>query len=385
MDEYESPKILAGPWSTAAARPAMEALRADVRYRRLLDDLGRAGLFAPAGLAYAIRGAAIFTVYACGYALIAADVAWWLSMLAAVVVGMTHIRGNFLAHDAAHGAATKRPVLVECMGQVFDSLLGGYAFHCFRRAHDLHHYHCNEIHFDPDTISPWFSVNAHSASTKVGFGQWLSARQFWVLPMLFPLWAFAFRIDALAYAMRNWRNCTTDLVLVVVHHVLWLPVLASSVGWITALTAYLVMSGVAGIYLAAIIPVNHVGMPHWGAEDLPFVEQQVAASRNIATSALGSWLFLGLDSQVEHHLVPWAPHFRLRSVRTIVKQFCADYDLPYEEVSYVLAFKQVFQHLTAMASVTRDLTQVDERTAKPERTRFRVSRVPVGSRVRTFH
>ena len=44
-----------------------------------------------------------------------------------------------------------------------------------------------------------------------------------------------------------------------------------------------------------------------------------------------SWMVGGLNFQIEHHLFPKISHIHYSKIRNIIKQACADYDVPYIE------------------------------------------------------
>jgi fatty acid desaturase len=134
-----------------------------------------------------------------------------------------------------------------------------------------------------------------------------------------------------------------EVGLLVTHLAIWsLPVLWLGWGW------WLMLLGgqmVAGLYLSMIIAPNHKGMPIWAkGEKLTFLERQVISTRNIAPSRLTDFLFGGLNYQIEHHLFPTIPRANLAAARAIVRPFCAEQGLPYDEVG---AFKSYQILLTA--------------------------------------
>lgn len=342
MDTYESPKILAGPHRISEGADAWRALREDRRYTELLQRIESAGLPKSARWNYVWRAALILAGYFGCYAYVLTSPPLWQLIIASIVIGVCHLWGSFIAHDASHGAVSKTGTTRLVVGHFFDTFMCAFAFSYFQRNHDLHHYHTNELDYDPGTYSPMFCLHRENIDSRDQANLRIVARQHLLIPLLYPLWTFSLRLDGLWYALRNRRKCAIDLVLLISHAVLWGPMAIYFAGFFNAVLAYLMMSMVSSIYLAVIIPVNHIGTAPMMATDTPFLEQQSATSRNIATSALGSLLFLGLDSQIEHHLLPWLPHMFLRDVRPIVKSFCHDHGLAYEEVFPVEAQRRVW-------------------------------------------
>jgi fatty acid desaturase len=136
------------------------------------------------------------------------------------------------------------------------------------------------------------------------------------------------------------------------HFALWCSLPVHYLGWSGAALCYAAGTMFTGIYLGFIIPVNHVGMPTVDPAGLTarsFIVQQLTTTRNIESSAVRDFLMIGQGSQIEHHLFPWAPTFRLRRGRPIVRAFCREHGLPYHECSYSAALREVHHHFSRLA------------------------------------
>lgn len=350
LDHLESPKILYGPHASAASAHAARELDADERYRVLRARLEAAGFFERATAHFIVRSMLLGALFVTAYTGLLLAPATWLRIGAAVVLGFVAVQGCFLGHEAAHGAITRRRWVVATIGHVFGTLIVGYSFTYFWRSHDLHHFHCNEERGDPDTQSDLFSVFASSRCEKRGLGRLLTACQHVAIPLLLPVWALVLKWDGITYVARNLRRCLVDAVLLVLHFALWFVLPALAVGWLAAAIHYFAWCFVAGIYLGLIIPLNHIGMPSVPPEREPlFLEQQISTSRNLPSSFLHDLFFIGLNSQIEHHLFPYVPTIRLRRGRAITRAFCAEHGLPYTDVGVLDAYRAVYDHLAGVA------------------------------------
>ncbi|HEX3764186.1 MAG TPA: acyl-CoA desaturase [Kofleriaceae bacterium] len=352
LDRYESPKIVSGPYASPASAEARARLHADPAYRELRERLARAGVFAPAHAGYAWRMIALVAGYAALFAYLATAPALPARLAACVGLGLVHTWCNFIGHDLSHGAVARRAWVTALLGQGFDTLLTGFSFSYFRRSHTLHHYHCNEDDFDPDTLSALWSVSEHGARAKRGVGRLATRVQHRVVPLLYVLWAAVLKVQGLAYVARNSRAARADLAALALHIAGWWW-LAARVGPVTAALDYAVMTGVVGVYLGVIFPIGHVGIGMVDAAGAPrsFLEHQLATTRNVTSSRVRDLLFMGLNSQIEHHLFPWAPSMRLGRARAVVRAFCRERGLPYHEVGHRAAMAAVMCHLRDMAVV----------------------------------
>jgi fatty acid desaturase len=356
LDRFISMKVAAGPSAVPAAHAA---LRVDPDYRELKRRLEASGCFVAARAAYTWRAILLLLVLAAGWAGMAVAGATELRVAGVVAVGVASVVGAFLAHDAGHGAVTRRPRVVGIIGHVYATVAAGFAFNYHRRSHDLHHFHTNEETVDPDCISDLVSVHERAAHGATGIGRRFTRHQALLVPLVFPIWALSMRIDGLAYAVRNHRRCRVDLLGLALHVVLWLAIPAILIGPITAAALYLAHTAVAGLYLGAIIPVNHVAMTYLPpGHTLPFFHHQLATCRNIRTprwplgAAVVDFLFLGLDRQIEHHLFPSTATFRLARAAPVVRQFCQERGLPYHETTYTQAIGQIWRHFARIGRIT---------------------------------
>jgi fatty acid desaturase len=369
LDDFVSPKIIAGPHASHASRAAALALRHDPHYLDLTRRLKAAGVFSGSRWGFGWRIVVFATAYIAGFAYLLTGPGLVGCLIACGVIGFAHLHGNFIAHDAGHGAITRNEVIVQVIGQFFDTFLGGYSFTYFRRAHDLHHYHCNEIDRDPNTMTRMFRFTAQGYAHEAGptrlTTRWTTRWQHILIPALYPMWSFALRAEGIAYVARNRRKARLDAVLLIAHFALWFSLPVFALGWWGAVACYVGVTAVTSIYLAVIVPINHIGMPTLDASTpTSFITQQVTTTRNLVSSPLRDFLFIGQNSQIEHHLFPWAPTFNLGRGRAIVRELCREHGLPYRECSYDEALREVHQHYLRMATYHPDSEPVDRVTVE---------------------
>ncbi len=331
--------------------PNASALR-DRRYLALRSRLEAAGLFRAARWSYGWRIALIVSVFSTAFALLLRAPAWPLRVAAWIAIAFVLVQGSFLSHDAMHGSVTPRRRGIALIGHFFDTFLVGFSFSYFRRSHGLHHSHCNEESADPDTQSSLFSVFEASAKSKRGLGRLMTRYQQILLPLFYPTWALVMKWDALTYLARNRKKSRVDLLILPLHLALWFGA-AHWIGFGAALLNYVGWSAFAGLYLGAIIPMNHVGMPTVTGGAASFLELQTASTRNVSSSWLRDFFFIGVNNHIEHHLFPSVPSMRLGAARPIVREFCREENLPYCEEPYFAANARVLVHFERMARAAR--------------------------------
>jgi fatty acid desaturase len=265
-----------------------------------------------------------------------------LRALGLLVAAFTSVQLALIAHDAAHGATARRRWPCQLVGQLGMSAINGYSFAYFTATHLAHHAHPNDPARDPDMRPEVFSVHAPWPPGRRGLGRLVRRHQARLLPLGLLLWAFALRGNGLAHAVRHRPATHADLAALALHVLAWLAVPGAVLGPGAALVNYGIISGLIGLYLGALFIPNHVGMPvvEDGAAP-PYVLHQLSTTRNFGGSALVALLAGGLDSQIEHHLVPHVPNVRLRRARPVVRAFTAERSLPYRQTGYLATWREV--------------------------------------------
>ena len=81
-------------------------------------------------------------------------------------------------------------------------------------------------------------------------------------------------------------------------------------------------------------------------------------SRNLRGPLFTTFLFGGLDTQIEHHLFPTMPRANLRRARTLVRAFCDERVIAYAEESPWRAYRNVFHHLLVTGPADRAADRV---------------------------
>jgi fatty acid desaturase len=116
-----------------------------------------------------------------------------------------------------------------------------------------------------------------------------------------------------------------------------------------------VQVAVFGVCMGGSFAPNHKGMPVIapGAR-LDFFSKQVRTSRNIRGGWWATMIYGGLNYQIEHHLFPSMPRPRLAKAREIVREKCAQLNVPYTEVPAYRSYLIVVRHLNAVGLAARD-------------------------------
>jgi fatty acid desaturase len=264
------------------------------------------------------------------------------------------VQGGFLAHEAGHGALTRRRRLATLLGHVFHTFLTGLSSSYFRHIHGLHHPHCNERARDPDMQSEFVSMYRQSALAKTGFGALISRHQAFLVWVLIGLQGFTLKLDGLGFVRRNPARTRADQLFLAMHFAVWFVPPALLLGPGAAALNYALMTVLVGYYVGAIFVVNHVGTRVVEPDErLSMLEQELSVTRNLGSTRLHDLVFGGVNNHIEHHLFPSMPTARLREARQITRDFCRWHGLPYREMSWLAAAREVTRHFRAMSAHVR--------------------------------
>merc|ERR1719174_208303 len=94
------------------------------------------------------------------------------------------------------------------------------------------------------------------------------------------------------------------------------------------------------------ITLSHWGMPtaDLGSSE-SFPQRQLRTTMDIACPPWLDWLHGGLQFQAIHHLFPRVPRHNLRKVQVMVREFCADTDIPYSILGFMDGNRKVISRL----------------------------------------
>lgn len=262
---------------------------------------------------------------------------------------------GFAGHDAGHYALSRKPWINDVWGQFAMTFLCGMSFGYWRKRHNQHHFHCQEMDADPDMqFGVLFSVYPNSENWHSPLGRFFLRIQRWAFWPLASLYWVGLRYDGIRDCFQQPRETRVDRYLIPLHWVVLLILPGLIFGWAPSVRAYLAVSCLSSLMTAAVFIPNHIGLRRLGpGEKVSYLEHQVTTSRNIANPRILDFFYGGLNSQIEHHLFPRVGHVRYRAMRPVVRAFCEARGLEYRETSLRCALASVGKHLQAMTDAFR--------------------------------
>jgi len=272
---------------------------------------------------------------------------WGLLLLP--LTGLVTTTVAMIGHEGVHSSACKSKAGNLSLASLAFPLFSGLSMNYWREKHNVqHHAHPNVIDKDPDIYSRplTFSQEEYETSGRLRqfFQKYLQAYIFW--PIITPLVGHLMRYDGLKYIVtapfkakkdRFSKMWLLDVSLLVCHFFLWLvlPVMLG-LSWQIVVGFYVLLWAAVGVYLTAIFIVGHAGRPIVMEYDENW-RLQIETGRRIKLGRIGSFFFVGLDYQIEHHLLPALSHFNLPKAAPIVKEYAEERGWDYEEVGFIRA------------------------------------------------
>jgi linoleoyl-CoA desaturase len=291
---------------------------------------------------------------------------FWAIVECVFFAGSIAAIGFNIMHDGAHGSFSKYKWVNELAAFSLE-VLGGSSFMWNMKHNVIHHAYTNIDGIDDDIdIQPWMRMS--STQPKYGFHKY-QHRYFWVLyAMLYVLWVFV--LDFQKYFKQRVGSMPLKKMSFYDHFVFWgfkllyvflfigLPIY--QLGFISWLVGFLVTTLVAGFVISIVFQlahtVEHTHFPMPDAEtgklDDEWAIHQLKTTANFAPrNRVISWLVGGLNFQIEHHLFPKISHIHYPAISKIIKQTCAEYNVPY--IEYPKMRQAVASHVSFLKQMGR--------------------------------
>jgi len=290
----------------------------------------------------------------------------WFQLLMAAALGVVLTQFAFLGHEASHRTVFRSGKANDNLGKILSTYVVGMSYQWWMNKHSRHHANPNTVGKDPDINPNVVMFRAEDAAQARGPLRWVVARQGWLFFPLLTFEGYNLHRSALvsAFTRGTPRQRVLELLGIVSHFVVYLVPLFFLMPLGIACAFIAVQMAVFGVYMGASFAPNHKGMAII-AEDhkVDFLSRQVLTSRNIKGGWFMAVLMGGLNFQIEHHLFPNMARPQLFRAREIVREHCANIDLPYTETGLLRSYGIVTAYLNKVGLSARDPFDCPERVA----------------------
>lgn len=254
---------------------------------------------------------------------------------------------GFVMHDAGHRQVFRSVAANDYLGLVCANLLIGLSFDWWKDKHNRHHAHPNHEDHDPDIEFPMLAFSEKQAISKLQRWRWMVRYQaFFFFPLLLFV-GISMRSVAIAHVIRTKiARPWLEAALLLTYFATYIGLVLSLLEPTSGIVFVLVNQGLSGFYTGSVFAPNHKGMPVLTSDQqIGFLERQVFTSRNVRGGLFTDLLYGGLNYQIEHHLFPRLPRYRLRAARRVVSAFCRDHGIPYAETGVIRSFTEILIYL----------------------------------------
>ncbi|WP_420063999.1 fatty acid desaturase family protein [Microbacterium bandirmense] len=325
-------------------------------YKDVLHVVKETGLLGRTPVFYSLVGGAILLGFGgavTGFILLGDS---WFQLLMAAALGILFTQVAFLAHEAAHRQILSSGPANFRLARILAGIVG-MSYSWWDSKHTRHHGNPNMVGKDPDIEVDTISFLDEDAARSRGVVRWITRRQGW---LFFPLLTLeGLNLHRLSFAHLFSRDKVKgrwiELSIITVRFAVLLVPLFLLLPMGMAFAFFGVMVAVFGVYMGASFAPNHKGMPIIapGAR-LDFFSKQVRTSRNISGGWWATWMFGGLNYQVEHHLFPSMSRLHLSRAREIVRDYCTANNVPYTETTLLRSYGIVIRYLNQVGLAARD-------------------------------
>ena len=297
---------------------------------------------------YALRGLVLAGLLAVGVVLLVTLGRTWWQLLVAVYFSFVFTQIAYLAHDSAHKQIFTAGPRGEAVSRIISNLFVGLSYGWWMNKHTRHHANPNTLGKDTDLRPGAVVFVADDMAQRRGVQGWLTARQgYYFIPILLLAGADLHLSAIKAVVGRDpMQHRVQEGVLVAVRLLGFAALVVLLLGPGLGAAFMGVQLAAFGLYMGGTFAPNHTGMRLIGhGQKVDYLRRQVLTSRNIS----GGWpvakLMGGLNFQIEHHLFPNMPSVNLKRARVIVREYCADLGVEYEEHTFIGAWAIVLRYV----------------------------------------
>ncbi|WP_194775189.1 fatty acid desaturase family protein [Pararhodonellum marinum] len=293
---------------------------------------------------------------------------WSVALLECILLGgLAAAIGFNVMHDGAHGSFSKKGWINNLAGLSIN-VLGANVFMWKTKHNVVHHSFTNVFEVDDDmNARPMLRLCPGQKRYKIH--QYQHYYFLMVYALLYLYWVFftdykkyvTKKVGITSIQKMSWKDHFSFWSFKFINLVLFVAIPIYFLGFLSWLIGFLVYGVAAGIFLSVVFQLAHsveetaYPLPDKVSNRLEddWAMHQLRTTANFATkNQVLSWLIGGLNFQIEHHLFPHISHVHYPAISQIIKDTCAEYNIPYLEHKKIkLAFVSHVNHLKTLGRV----------------------------------
>jgi fatty acid desaturase len=250
--------------------------------------------------------------------------------LASVALGIATMAGGWVGHHLDHS----RDSPLRALGNYYSPLLCGFSPSWWSEKHNRHHVSCNETGKDGDIqLMPFIFLWAPASFQD----RWNRKFQHIYFGILYAILHLKWQYDSVLHAIATKNK--KEIRLLAIHFLLYV-------------VFFKVKVVLFGLLLSGTVTAFIVTSSHQSEEKITskrelvkasespyeindYIKQQLLTTRNITTyNWFLNYLCGGMQYQIEHHLFPRVPLYKLSTVRPHVIDYCEANNIEYKEEGF---------------------------------------------------
>lgn len=245
---------------------------------------------------------------------------------------------GYISHDIIHNQYFANVKLNHVLASIFANMGIGLSYSWWIEKHNVGHHNFTNSNIHDWDIRDYDEIFTGRAGKHPIFHR-NKHILFWVAPVLVY---FNLLLESYKFLLRKkyFGELLTNLLFL--SFPLFLIYSFWAISWILV---FLGIGVIVGVILGYVFMVNHLGLEviDWlQIREYSWLDLGTRTSRNITWGRITTELFWGLDKQIEHHLFPQISRRKIRRVAKMVKEFCEKNNLPYHEVSFYEALREIY-------------------------------------------
>jgi len=269
-------------------------------------------------------------------------------LLAACCLGFGTLVGGWVGHQADH----QRDNAMRFINDYYSTLCNGLSTHWWSTKHNLHHLSTNEIDHDGDIrLAPYIYLWVPSGKED----SWNRGIQHIYFSAFYTILQIKWQFDSIVWTITYKRY--KELTCLIIHWI-WYACLP----WRVWVVGTLITGTISAWVVTASHQAEHKldGKRDFSKKEVvkskyqihDYFTHQVVTTRNID---LHSWFLNyicgGMQYQIEHHIFPRIPLYKLSTVKPLVKQYCAERNIEYREESLWEITKRNYRNIEEIGKV----------------------------------
>ena len=281
--------------------PDEKSYAVSMAFGELRDKLAEDGFFKRQPLKEAWALFQVVALYVSGTALAYSHPVW-----ATILLGLGMEQAGWLGHDYVHGRGPWCSLM-----RYMPTILNGHSVEWWMQKHSMHHSFTNEEHLDNDVMmEPFFFLRSPQESGRPDHPM-RKFQHIYGYPLLsIMFWLWRFHSVQTAWKKRDYK----ELAFIGANYLF----LATMMPWQVAVGSITL----SGFLVGALVSATHQSeeIMEFG-ENPEYVEGQFRSTRDAECvfGGLETWIWGGMDTQLEHHLFPTMPRYNYHKLRPLLK------------------------------------------------------------------